>query len=431
MNRQLLQTRVATQTTQANALHAKARWLHISLPLLMAFAVAQFSKSSIGIFAANDQFSHDFALNLHPGAVGWLSSIFLYVYGVALFGWGFVVKLFGARRSMLFGTALWFIALALTPLCHTIPELYGTRVLLGIGEACFYPVAHTLTARWFPIQERARASASWLSGIFIGSALASSLTTILLVSVGWRLAFVIQAAIALVFGFGFTLFLIQDYPSKTSGISQEELERIERDLYENTNYIPKKGPDSPFRNYRYWLTMLMYLGGNIPFYGVVTWLPSYLSQGRHVPFTEMGFILTISNGLSILVMVLVGIYSDKKVRRATSALLGFVIEGAGIVIAILFPETSIISVGILLALAGNAWCVVTNWALLHSFMPTKRAESSSGVFSSFTNIVGAGVPALMGAILAATHSYTGGFMVLVGTIVISIICCTILIPQKY
>jgi cyanate permease len=53
------------------------------------------------------------------------------------------------------------------------------------------------------------------------------------------------------------------------------------------------------------------------------------------------------------------------------------------------------------------------------------------VFSSLTNIIGAGAPALMGVLLAASGSYTSGFLLLVGTVIVSIVCCVIMIPQGY
>jgi hypothetical protein len=51
----------------------------------------------------------------------------------------------------------------------------------------------------------------------------------------------------------------------------------------------------------------MYLGTNIPFYGLVTWLPLCLKEQRHISFGMVGLILTTANVLSIVVMVLVGI----------------------------------------------------------------------------------------------------------------------------
>ena len=305
---------------------------------MVSFAVAQLVKTSLGIVAASPEFIDRFHVGPHSSAAGWASSSFLYAYGAALLLWGFLVKRLGARRSMLIGSAIWVIALALTPFVHTLPQLYATRIVLGIGEACFYPVAHTLTARWFPIQERARANASWLSGIFVGSTVASSVTAISLSTLGWTGAFYLQAAIALILAFGITLLLIRDDPRRASTIGSNEVGHIEENRFENTDLIPKAGPESPYRNYRYWLTMLMYLGTNIPFYGLVTWLPLYLKDERHISFGTVGVILTAANALSIVVMVAVGMWSDRKMRRAGIAAIGFAIEGIGILGAVLIPQ---------------------------------------------------------------------------------------------
>jgi MFS family permease len=408
------------------------RWLYISFPLLISFAVAQLVKTSMGIVAASPEFIDRFHVGPHSSAVGWASSSFLYAYGVAMLGWGYLVKRIGPRRAMLLGSGIWVIALAVTPFVHTIPQLYATRIALGLGEACFYPVAHTLTARWFPIQERARANASWLSGIFVGSTIASSLTAVSLTSLGWAGAFYVQAGIALVLAFGITLLLIRDDPRNASTVRSAEITHIEQNRFETTTLIPKTGPESPYRNYRYWLTMLMYLGTNIPFYGLVTWLPLYLKEDRHISFGMVGVILTAANALSIVVMIGVGMWSDRRMRRATVAAAGFAVEAIGILGAVLYPaNTLLIGVWVFLGLAGNAWCIVANWGLLHSLMPTDEAEHSSGVFSALTNLAGAGAPALIGWMLSFTGSYTPGFLFLVATIVVSIICCVILIPQRY
>jgi len=408
------------------------RWLYVSLPLLVSFAVAQLVKTSMGIVAASPEFTDRFHVGPHSSAVGWASSSFLYAYGVAMLAWGPVVKRIGARRAMLLGSAVWVIALGVTPFVHTIPQLYVTRIVLGSGEACFYPVAHTLTARWFPIQERARANASWLSGIFVGSTVASSVTALSLTTLGWSGAFYVQAGIALVLAFGITLLLVRNDPRDATAVRSAEVTLIEGNRFENTTLIPKSGTQSPYRNYRYWLTMLMYLGTNIPFYGLVTWLPLYLRDERHIGFGEVGVILTATNALSIVVMVAVSMWSDRRMRRATVAAAGFAVEAIGILGAVLYPEsTLVVGIWVFFGLAGNAWCIVANWGLLHSLMPTEDVEHSSGLFSALTNLAGAGAPALIGWMLSTTGSYTPGFLFLVATIVVSIACCLVLIPQKY
>ena len=92
--------------------------------------------------------------------------------------------------------------------------------------------------------------------------------------------------------FGITLLLVRNDPRAADTVNSAEVSHIEENRFENTNLIPKNGPESPYRNYRYWLTMVMYLGTNIPFYGLVTWLPLYLKDQRHISFGMVGLILT-------------------------------------------------------------------------------------------------------------------------------------------
>jgi hypothetical protein len=103
----------------------------------------------------------------------------------------------------------------------------------------------------------------------------------------------------------------------------------------------------------------------------------------------------------------------------------------GIAGTVLFTNAGVDSFFIFLGLAGNAWCVVTNWSLLHSLMPTHQSEYSSSVFSSITNLVGAALPALVGILLTATGSYTAGFGLMFVTVLISLGCCLVLRPQGY
>ena len=72
-------------------------------------------------------------------------------------------------------------------------------------------------------------------------------------------------------------------------------------------------------------------------------------------------------------MIAVSMWSDRRMRRATVAAAGFAVEAIGILGAVLYPaNTLLISVWVFLGLAGNAWCIVANWGLLHSLMPTER-----------------------------------------------------------
>ena len=64
------------------------------------------------------------------------------------------------------------------------------RFLLGLGEAGNYPAGVKLVAEWFPINERSTASGIFNSGASIGAILAPPLLAWIVLSAGWRVAFI-------------------------------------------------------------------------------------------------------------------------------------------------------------------------------------------------------------------------------------------------
>jgi ACS family hexuronate transporter-like MFS transporter len=65
------------------------------------------------------------------------------------------------------------------------------RFLLGLGEAGNYPAGVKLVAEWFPIKERSTASGIFNSGASIGAILAPPLLAWIVLSTGWRIAFIV------------------------------------------------------------------------------------------------------------------------------------------------------------------------------------------------------------------------------------------------
>ena len=63
------------------------------------------------------------------------------------------------------------------------------RFLLGIGEAGNYPAGVKLVAEWFPAEERSLASGVFNSGSSVGAILAPPLLAWILLTAGWRTAF--------------------------------------------------------------------------------------------------------------------------------------------------------------------------------------------------------------------------------------------------
>src|SRR5881628_2677463 len=100
--------------------------------------------------------------------VGLLQSVFFYGFTLTHLPGGWLADRFGGRRVLGAGTLGWTLATGVTPLGGSFAALAAARVALGLGEGLNMPSISSLVARWFPLEERTRATSSILAVIMLG-----------------------------------------------------------------------------------------------------------------------------------------------------------------------------------------------------------------------------------------------------------------------
>lgn len=105
------------------------------------------------------------------------------------------------NRTILLGLSciLWSAMTALSAISTHFWLLVLTRIFLGVFESAGNPAAYSLIADYFKPEKRATANSIYTLGIYIGGAL-SSLTIIIITSVGWRWSFAIIGYIGMFAG---------------------------------------------------------------------------------------------------------------------------------------------------------------------------------------------------------------------------------------
>ena len=78
-----------------------------------------------------DELQRGFATS--AGTIAALSSIFLYIYGGMQIGIGLAADRWGGARILLISGLLMSLGAVWFPLAHSIPELYASRILVGLG----------------------------------------------------------------------------------------------------------------------------------------------------------------------------------------------------------------------------------------------------------------------------------------------------------
>ncbi|MFE3214743.1 MFS transporter [Streptomyces antimycoticus] len=159
---------------------------------------------SVGVFCIQlDSFGLNLALpqigrDLHAGGDGlqWVISAYLLSTGTLMLGAGRLGDLFGRRRLLVAGLAVFGASSLVCALAPTLPALVGARVAQGAGAAMIMPVGLSLLTNVYPAELRGRAT-GWALGIggiatacgpFIGGALTES--------VSWRAVFWLNVPLA-------------------------------------------------------------------------------------------------------------------------------------------------------------------------------------------------------------------------------------------
>lgn len=100
------------------------------------------------------------------------TTIFFWVYAISVF----ITSRFGDKKLrslvIIWGLILWSIATGLVSLSIGFVMLIGTRALVAVGEATYYPSATALISDWHPNKTRSRALSLHQTGVFAAPCLA-------------------------------------------------------------------------------------------------------------------------------------------------------------------------------------------------------------------------------------------------------------------
>ena len=124
--------------------------------------------------------------------IGYISSAFLVVYTLGTVPLGIWADRAKRKNVVAICVAFWSVATALTALATNFTTLFLSRMVLGIGEAGYFPAGTALMSDYFNREKRSRIMSWWscgqLVGILFGFAIGGELAGIYVGS--WRLAFI-------------------------------------------------------------------------------------------------------------------------------------------------------------------------------------------------------------------------------------------------
>lgn len=239
------------------------RW-YILILFLIGVTVNYITRNSLGILAT--ELITD--LNMTTQQYSYVVASFQLAYTIfqPLCGW--FIDVIGLKIGFMICAVIWSVACMFHAGAANWIQLAILRFIMGGAEAAATPANARVITDWFPKKERPVA-AGWAGvGFSIGAMLAPPIIVIFHVALGWKGAFIVSGALALVWVALWWKFY--QAPNKHPNLSSEELAYIEQD---NEVPLPKL---SFFKS-------VQVLSKNKKFYGIC--IPAFLAEPAWAVFS--------------------------------------------------------------------------------------------------------------------------------------------------
>jgi ACS family D-galactonate transporter-like MFS transporter len=399
----------------------KTRYFIVFL-LFVVTAINYMDRANLSI--AGSRIQGEFGLS--PTQLGLLFSMFTWTYAAAQLPVGYLLDRIGSR--VLYGSAIVIWSTCTFAMGFASHHLFATlgasfavllvcRALIGLAEAPSYLSNTKIVANWFPKNERARATATYISSQYIGLALFTPVLTFLTSRYGWQMVFYATGGVGIVFGV-YWLIVYRD-PKDSRKTGQAELDLIKagggygsQDQSTVGAVVARDDVLYFLKNKTVWGLFITQFAYNSTLIFFMTWFIVYLEKALNLTLSKAGLGASIPYLMAMVGMLAGGFLSDSLLKKGKSVTLarklpvivGLVLT-AMIVTVNFFENQPIIAIGILsLAFFGNN---VANlgWVVFTDVIPRNFIGTMGGFLNLFGNLSGITTPIVFGMILQRTHSF--------------------------
>ncbi len=390
------------------------RWL---IAFLLAFGVLVNYLDRVNLSVAKQALDKDFGIT--NVGFGYLLSAYNWTYAALQLPMGVLLDRFGVQAIGRISAIIWSLACFAGAFASGVRTFFGSRLLLGVGEAPTFPSNAKATGMWFPQQERSLATAIFDSAAKFARAIGTPLIGIVLIHYGWRFSFATTGVASFVFFLAF--YFLYRNPSVDKKLSTEEREY----LRQNDALSDKKAKGDGARLW-YLLKKRKVLGLAIGFaayiycfYLFLTWLPSYFTGALHlnlqasVLYTSIPWLCATATDLAVggwLVDELIRRgFNDNSVRQTT--LIGGMLMGLSL-LGTIFAKTPVMAVfWISLSISGLAASAPVAWSAPTLLAPHDSVGKVGGIMNFANQVAAVAAPIVTGYLVGSRDDYSRAFIV--------------------
>ncbi|MEQ1888016.1 MAG: MFS transporter [Alphaproteobacteria bacterium] len=293
--------------------------------------------------------------------------------------------------------SIWSFMTVLSGVSGNFLQLLGSRIGVGIGEAGGGPASHSLIADYVPVQNRATALGVFALGVPIGLVIGFLMGGWIEELYGWRAAFLVAGAPGLLLAVLFRLTVKEprrghsQAGAMTGGAGQPTIRQVAKHIFGIRTYV--------------FLCLAVAVQG-LAGYGLLQWVPSFLSRSHQMTSSDIGFWLAMTIGSGAGIGASGGGYLADRLSRINMGWLLWV-PALGALFSVLFSFGILLSDGlaavliyIFLYAISSATYLGPVFAVTQTLSPVRMRAIASAMLLFSINIVGLGLGPQMVGILS-------------------------------
>ncbi|WP_020672258.1 MFS transporter [Amycolatopsis nigrescens] len=378
-------------TTTSTTTGSAYRWVVLLLSWA-AFTMTSVDRSTWGPASASVSDS----LGVPLAALGIFATCYYVGYVVSNAGGGFLTDWLGGRKVL--GTTSLVAGGLMVLFGSTTSMAMGLVVqgALGLFAGADFSAGLKLITSWFRPEDRGFASGVFMTATSLGTVVANAVVPSLIASSGWQASYHLFGGVTVVLAVLCLLF-IRDGERSGDAPGRRPVPDL-RPLLRNRDLL---------------LLGLAGFGGLWGTYGFVTWSNTLMVKGNGISPIDAGVVLVIFSGTAVAVKPLVGFVTDKMGlgRRIPTVAILFLFGATLLVFGRMTSYQAFLWVAPLLGVAAYAYSPLTA-ALTPTLTGARLAGSAAGAVNALWQLGSVIVPAVVGPVFQATHSFYSAFVVL-------------------
>lgn len=409
---------ISSYTPHIDTLYRKIAWR--LMPFLFFGYVAAYI----------DRMNVSFAKLQMAGDLGFSDTVYGLGAGIFFVGYFFfevpsniMLHKIGARIWLTRIMLMWGVISSAMMFVDSPLSFYGLRLLLGMGEAGFFPGIVLYLTYWFPNRYRAKCTAVFIFGIAFSGIISGPISGWIMESLqnvhnlhGWQWLFLLEGLLAVILGCC-APFILHDKPEKAPWLTADEKKLVCEHLAaeQQQTVILQSSFKDILTNANIWLLAGIYFLLVAGLYSISFWLPQIIHDFGQHSLLITGLLSSIPYICASIGMGFIAYYSDKHEERYRIMQVCMLVGAIGLTASAWFQSPISLSLlSLSVACTGIMACFTLFWTIPTKILSNTNAAAAAGIamINSIGGLGGYIGPFFLGWIKDTTHNLSAGLYVL-------------------